>query len=99
MVARAKEYPGFALAMEAEAVDLMRDGVRVVGVRANTASGPASIRADLVIAADGRQSTLRRAAGLEVEDFAAPMDVLWFKLGRHAKTSTPCSAASRPDKP
>ena len=85
MAARAKEYPGFALAMEAEAVDLMRDGVRVVGVRANTASGPASIRADLVIAADGRHSTLRRAAALEVEDFAAPMDVLWFKLGRHCE--------------
>ena len=84
MAARAKEYPGFELAMEAEAVDLMRDGERVVGVRANTASGPASIGADLVIAADGRQSTLRRAAGLEVEDFAAPMDVLWFKLARYA---------------
>ena len=84
MAARAKEYRSFALAMEVEAVDLMRDGERVVGVRANTASGPASIGADLVIAADGRQSTLRRAAGLEVEDFAAPMDVLWFKLARHA---------------
>jgi 2-polyprenyl-6-methoxyphenol hydroxylase-like FAD-dependent oxidoreductase len=54
----------------------------VVGVCATAASGPASIRADLVIAADGRHSTLRRAAGLEVEDFAAPMDVLWFKLAR-----------------
>lgn len=84
MAARAKEYPGFELAMEAEAVDLMRGGERVVGVRANTASGPASIRADLVIAADGRQSTLRRAAGLEVKDFAAPMDVLWFTLARYA---------------
>ena len=62
----------------------MRQGERVVGVRANTPSGPGSIRADLVIAADGRHSTLRRVAGLEVEDFAAPMDVLWFKLARHA---------------
>ena len=84
MAARAKEYRSFALAMEAEAVDLMRDGERVVGLRANTASGPASVRADLVIAADGWQSTLRRAAGLEVKDFAAPMDVLWFKLARYA---------------
>ena len=25
---------------------------------------------------------MRRAAGLEVEDFGAPMDVLWFKLAR-----------------
>jgi 2-polyprenyl-6-methoxyphenol hydroxylase-like FAD-dependent oxidoreductase len=68
--------------MDAEAVDLMREGERVVGLSVNTASGPASIRAGLVIAADGRHSTLRRAAGLTVEDFTAPMDVLWFKLAR-----------------
>jgi 2-polyprenyl-6-methoxyphenol hydroxylase-like FAD-dependent oxidoreductase len=68
--------------METEAVDLVRDGERIAGVRVRTASGPAEVRADLVIAADGRHSTLRRAAGLEVEDFGAPMDVLWFELAR-----------------
>ena len=82
MAANARAYPGFTLAMEAEAVDLLRDGERIVGVRATTPSGPAEVRADLVIAADGRDSTLRRAAGLKVEDFGAPMDVLWFKLAR-----------------
>jgi 2-polyprenyl-6-methoxyphenol hydroxylase-like FAD-dependent oxidoreductase len=83
MAAQATQYPNFTLVMEAEAVDLIRQGERVVGVRASTPSGPASILADLVIAADGRHSTLRHAAGLEVEDFAAPMDVLWFRLARH----------------
>src|SRR5262249_30096429 len=39
-------------------------------------------RADLVVAADGRHSVLRRAAGLAVKDLGAPMDVLWFKLAR-----------------
>jgi 2-polyprenyl-6-methoxyphenol hydroxylase-like FAD-dependent oxidoreductase len=82
MAANARAYPGFTLAMEAEAVDLLRDGARIVGVRVRTASGPAEIRAGLVIAADGRDSALRRAAGLKVEDFGAPMDVLWFKLAR-----------------
>ncbi len=82
MAAHARAYPGFTLAMEAEATGLVRDGDRIAGVRADTASGPAEVRADLVIAADGRDSTLRRAAGLAVEDFAAPMDVLWFKLAR-----------------
>jgi 2-polyprenyl-6-methoxyphenol hydroxylase-like FAD-dependent oxidoreductase len=82
MAAQARAYPGFKLAMEAEAVDLVRDGGRIAGVRASTPSGPQQIGADLVIAADGRDSTLRRAAGLEVEDFAAPMDVLWFTLAR-----------------
>jgi 2-polyprenyl-6-methoxyphenol hydroxylase-like FAD-dependent oxidoreductase len=82
MAAQARAYPGFTLAMEAEAVDLLREGERIAGVRAVTPSGPAEVRADLVIAADGRHSTLRRAAGLEVEDLGAPMDVLWFKLRR-----------------
>src|SRR5262245_2438083 len=82
MAARAKEYPGFTLAMEAEATDLLREGERIVGLSASTPAGRVAIRADLVIAADGRGSTLRRAAGLEVEEFAAPMDVLWFKLPR-----------------
>ena len=40
------------------------------------------MRADLVIAADGRHSTLRSAAGLKVRDLGAPMDVLWFRLPR-----------------
>jgi len=82
MAAQARAYPGFTLAMEAEATGLVHEGERIAGVRVAAPSGPAEIRADLVIAADGRHSTLRRAAGLEVETFAAPMDVLWFKLAR-----------------
>jgi len=35
-----------------------------------------------VIAADGRSSTLRDRAGLEVVDLGAPMDVLWMRLPR-----------------
>lgn len=40
------------------------------------------IRADLVVAADGRSSILREKAGLEVHDLRAPMDMLWFRLPR-----------------
>jgi 2-polyprenyl-6-methoxyphenol hydroxylase-like FAD-dependent oxidoreductase len=40
------------------------------------------VRADLVVGADGRHSTVRELAGLEVEDFGAPMDVLWFRLSK-----------------
>ena len=71
-------YPGFQLKMETE-VDglLMRDG-RVAGVKA----GGREIEADLVIGADGRGSTVRAAAGLEVKDLGAPIDVLWFRLSR-----------------
>jgi 2-polyprenyl-6-methoxyphenol hydroxylase-like FAD-dependent oxidoreductase len=41
---------------------------------------PLEIRADLVVACDGRRSTLRERAGMRVEDIGAPMDVLWFRL-------------------
>jgi 2-polyprenyl-6-methoxyphenol hydroxylase-like FAD-dependent oxidoreductase len=40
------------------------------------------VRADLMVAADGRGSVLRAAAGLPVKELGAPMDVLWFRLSR-----------------
>ncbi|MGH7313960.1 MAG: FAD-dependent oxidoreductase, partial [Candidatus Rokuibacteriota bacterium] len=45
-------------------------------------SGPITVRADLVVAADGRHSLLRQQAGLPVKELGAPMDVLWFRLSR-----------------
>jgi 2-polyprenyl-6-methoxyphenol hydroxylase-like FAD-dependent oxidoreductase len=42
------------------------------------------VRADLTIGADGRHSTTRQAARLVPQDIGAPMDVLWFRLGRKA---------------
>jgi 2-polyprenyl-6-methoxyphenol hydroxylase-like FAD-dependent oxidoreductase len=81
---RATAFRTFELRMGAEAVDLVREGNRVVGVKVRTGSETTELRADLVIAADGRHSTLRRAADLQVDDLGAPMDVLWFKLARRA---------------
>jgi len=75
-------YAGFRLEMRAEATDLIEEGGRVVGVRGTGADGPFEVRADLVVAADGRSSILRERAGLQVEDLGAPMDVLWFRLPR-----------------
>src|SRR5215207_6072087 len=49
-------------------------------VRAQAPDGPLEIRADLVVAADGRTSILREKAGLQAQELGAPMDVLWFRL-------------------
>jgi len=68
--------------MRAEATDLIQTDGRVVGVRVSTPAGPVEVRADLVVAADGRSSVLRERAGLAVEDLGAPMDVFWFHLSR-----------------
>jgi 2-polyprenyl-6-methoxyphenol hydroxylase-like FAD-dependent oxidoreductase len=83
LAARGKRYKGFDLRMKAEAVDLVEEGGRVVGLRATTPDGELTIRADLVVGADGRHSTVRERAGLKSHDYGAPMDVLWFRLPRH----------------
>jgi 2-polyprenyl-6-methoxyphenol hydroxylase-like FAD-dependent oxidoreductase len=43
------------------------------------------VRADLVVGADGRGSIIREKAGLQVKEYGAPMDVLWFRLRRTAE--------------
>jgi len=78
----AAAYSTFRLQMRAEATDLQEDGDRVVGLVATTPDGPLRVRADLVVAADGRHSVLRERAGLPADAFGAPMDVLWFRLPR-----------------
>jgi 2-polyprenyl-6-methoxyphenol hydroxylase-like FAD-dependent oxidoreductase len=82
LAACGKRYRTFDLRMQAEATDLIEEGGRVVGLRAKTADGELSIRADLVVGADGRHSTVREKADLRSEDFGAPMDVLWFRVSR-----------------
>ncbi|MDG2529595.1 FAD-dependent oxidoreductase [Caulobacter endophyticus] len=77
-----RRYPTFDLRMNARAEGLVERGGRVAGVRVETPEGPLEIRSRLVIAADGRRSLLRDAAGLAVEDLGAPMDVLWMRLSR-----------------
>ena len=81
---RGRAYPSFHLRMRAEAVDLVEDGGRVVGVRANTPEGPLEIRADLTVGCDGRHSTVRERAGFKPDDLGAPMDVLWFHMPKKA---------------
>jgi 2-polyprenyl-6-methoxyphenol hydroxylase-like FAD-dependent oxidoreductase len=75
-------YPTFHVRMRAEVTGLLEEGGRVVGVRATTPDGPLEVRAALVVGADGRHSTVRERAGLEVVDLGAPIDVLWFRLTR-----------------
>ena len=78
----ARRLPKFGLMMRAEAEELIEEGGRVVGLRARTAEGDLDIRADLVIGADGRRSTVRAKAGLVSRELGAPIDVLWFRIAR-----------------
>lgn len=82
--ARAKKFPQFRLRMQAEVTDLLFENESVVGVKTSTPQGAVEVRAELVVAADGRSSTVRRSAGLEVIDLGSPMDVLWFRIPKKA---------------
>lgn len=79
---KAKLYPGFHLRMQAEVTELLIEKGVVVGVKVKTPQGELEIRADLVVGADGRHSMVRDLAGLEREDYGAPMDVLWLQLSK-----------------
>src|SRR5437773_5141068 len=68
--------------MRTEITGLIEESGHVVGVRALTQAGPIALRADLVVAADGRYSLVRTEAKLPVQELGAPMDVLWFRLAR-----------------
>jgi 2-polyprenyl-6-methoxyphenol hydroxylase-like FAD-dependent oxidoreductase len=82
LVQHAKAYPNFRLRMEAEVTDLVEQGGYVAGVRAQTPAGTLEVRADLIVGADGRHSTVREKARLQTIDLGAPMDVLWLRLSQ-----------------
>ncbi|MDP9841904.1 FAD-dependent oxidoreductase [Streptosporangium lutulentum] len=84
LISAAKRYPNFRLIMEAEVHGVIREGDAVRGIRYRDASGEHELPATLTVAADGRHSDVRRAAGLVPVEHAAPMDVLWFRLPHEA---------------
>jgi 2-polyprenyl-6-methoxyphenol hydroxylase-like FAD-dependent oxidoreductase len=68
--------------METETTDILEERGRVVGVRAKSPTGEIEIRAELIVGADGRHSTVREKAGMVGDTFGVPIDVLWFRLSR-----------------
>ena len=93
-----KRFASLNVMMSTEAIDLLRDGERVTGVKARTGDGVIDIEADLTIACDGRHSLVRERAGLEVEEIGAPMDVLWFRAGKRKDENESLFARVEPGK-
>ncbi len=77
-----RKRPGFTLKMSTEAIGLIQESGSIVGVKARGPDGDLEIRAPLTVAADGRHSALRAAAGFAVQDFGVPIDVLWLRISR-----------------
>ncbi|SDH78751.1 2-polyprenyl-6-methoxyphenol hydroxylase [Bradyrhizobium sp. Rc2d] len=93
-----KRFTSLKVMMSTEAVDLIRRGETLTGVRAKTPEGIVDIAADLTIACDGRHSTVRERAGLKVDEIGAPMDVLWFRAGRRPDETESVFARIEPGK-
>ena len=75
------QHPSFRLIMGAEVTGVRRDADgRVSGVHARTAEGDLGVEASLTVAADGRDSTVREALGMQPRDYGVPADVAWFRL-------------------
>ncbi|HET7709205.1 MAG TPA: FAD-dependent oxidoreductase [Sphingomicrobium sp.] len=73
-------FPGFALEMAAPVASFLKEeGGRIAGV---ALSDGREYRAQLVIAADGRDSLVRSSGLLEVKALGAPMDVFWFRVAK-----------------
>jgi 2-polyprenyl-6-methoxyphenol hydroxylase-like FAD-dependent oxidoreductase len=90
LVDKARHFSNFELLMRAEVTAIIEEADRgVVGVRAETPEGPLEVRSELVVAADGRHSVVRRGAGLEPIASSAPIDVLWFRLTRLPEETAP----------
>jgi 2-polyprenyl-6-methoxyphenol hydroxylase-like FAD-dependent oxidoreductase len=95
LASEAKAFANFTLLMRAEVTGTIEARGKVVGIRARSPEGDLEIKTDLVIAADGRHSTVRASGGFVVQDLGAPMDVLWFRLSR--KPSDPEQSGGRFD--
>src|SRR5215212_7717487 len=82
IAAEARRYPRFELLMGAEATDIVEENGQVKAVRVQVDGKSREMRSILTVAADGRDSILRRRARLPVQELGAPIDVLWFRLSR-----------------
>jgi 2-polyprenyl-6-methoxyphenol hydroxylase-like FAD-dependent oxidoreductase len=82
LAGEAGRHPNFRLLRNAEVHGVVRERGRVTGVRFRDPAGDHEVRAALTVAADGRHSAVRRAAGLRPHEFGAPMDVVMFRLSR-----------------
>lgn len=89
LAAAGERFPGFRLLRSTHIDDVVREAGRIVGVTGAGPDGAVDVRARLVVDASGRDSELRRAAGLTPVGVAAAMDVLWFRLPKSADDHHP----------
>ena len=79
---KAQQYPNFRLIMHARVTEVLEGQGKMSGLAVETPEGSAIIRSTLVVGADGRNSIVREKAGLIIENFGTPSEVVWMKLSK-----------------
>lgn len=82
IVEEAKKYPNYEIRMGVSCKELIKEDGKVVGVIAGNSDESFTVRSQLVVAADGRYSRLRKLADLEADIKPVARDVLWFMMPR-----------------
>ncbi|MEV0585484.1 FAD-dependent oxidoreductase [Nonomuraea sp. NPDC050310] len=78
-----RESPHFHLVQNARVTGVIREGAAVRGVRYLDKGGMVrEVRSALVVAADGRHSTMRDLLGLRPKNIGAPHDCLYVRIPR-----------------
>ena len=80
VIGAAGASPNFRVELDTTVRELLRDNGRIVGVRVRGPAGEKELRADLVVGADGRASSVRRRGGFEASKQGLDVDVVWFKV-------------------
>lgn len=79
VVNEAAQFACFRFEPASAVVGVLQKGERIAGVRVRTGTSERDVYAELVVAADGRASTVRKRAGLEPPRSRDAFDVVWFK--------------------
>ncbi len=77
IIKQAETYSQFEFIQGEPVQDVLSSSDRICGVKLGSGT---EIIADLVIAADGRNSVVRKKAGIDLTKLRNNIDILWFKL-------------------
>jgi 2-polyprenyl-6-methoxyphenol hydroxylase-like FAD-dependent oxidoreductase len=76
----ASRYPGYRLDFGATAQEAIREGGRVVAIKARRERAEERVEGDLFVISNGRNSALRKSCGLEAEIFQSTANALWLRF-------------------
>ncbi len=80
LLQEAMKFENFEVMFSTPVNGLVEEDGRVIGVRVRKGGDAIAIHCDLVVAADGRFSKLRKIAGFSALSQTPPMDVAWLRL-------------------